>query len=50
LLFSFAKTGFDLLALRNVAIDFNYRTVTEQLLPAFYNDFAATLADMTQFA
>src|SRR5262249_14761048 len=46
---SLVKIGFDLLAFRNVAIDFNYRTVTEQLLPAFYNDFPAILADMTQF-
>src|SRR6516225_10257844 len=45
LLFTFAKCGFGLLALRNVAIDFNHRTVTDQLLPALYNDFAAILAD-----
>jgi hypothetical protein len=50
LLFSLAKIGFDLLALRNVAIYFNYFTVTKQLLPAFYNDLAAILADMAQFA
>ena len=37
-------------ALRDVAIDFNYSTVTEQLMPAFYNDFTAILADITQFA
>ena len=49
-LFTFAKIGFDLLAFRNVVIDFNYRAVIEQLLPAFYNDFAAFLADVAQFA
>ena len=43
LLLSFTKIGFDLLALRNVAIDFNHRAVTEHLLPAFYNDFTAIL-------
>ena len=50
MLLSFAKIGFDLLALCNVAIDFNHRAVTEQLQPAFNNDFVAVLADMTQFA
>src|SRR5215467_12441534 len=28
----------------------NHRAVTEKLHPAFYNDFVAILADMTQFA
>src|SRR5262249_14737102 len=50
LLFNFVKIAFDLFALRNVAINFNHRAVTEQLLSAFYNDFPATLADMPQLA
>jgi hypothetical protein len=46
LLFPFVKGGFDLLAISNVAIDLNQCPVIEQLLPAFYNDFAAIFADM----
>src|SRR6516225_9017399 len=35
---------------RNVAIDLKYHVIVEKLLPAFYNDFTAILAGVTQFA
>jgi hypothetical protein len=44
------KLGFDLLPISNVTIDFNHGAVIEQLLAAFYNDFAAILAGMAQIA
>ena len=49
-LVAFLKLGFNLFALGNVAIDFKHGVVAEQLHPTVYEDLAAILADVTEFA